>query len=59
MPILIQSSDPQDIIRLFVGDPQQDNHARDYRWHVAMMNLNPNYQGEIARQQAYKRSIGK
>ncbi len=59
MSILIQSTDPQDIIRLFIGDPQHDSHARDFRWHMAMMNINQNYQAEIARRQAYKRSIGK
>jgi hypothetical protein len=59
MPILIQSTDPQDIIRLFIGDPQHNEHCKDWRWHVAMININPNYQEEIARRQAYKRSIGK
>ena len=58
MPILIQSTDPQDIIGLLVA-PRYDEHCRDWRWHRFMLQGNPNYQAEIARRQAYKRSIGK
>lgn len=58
MSILIQSKDPQDIIGLFVGPRQYDRHCGDYRWHLQMVNVNPNYLQDIAERQAWKRAQG-
>jgi hypothetical protein len=33
-------------------------HVHDRRWHLKMMNLNPNYQAELAERQAAKRAAG-
>lgn len=59
MPLLLTSPDPQDIITLFVGERQHAAHVQSHKWHLYMLQFAPNYLDEIARRQAYKRSIGK
>lgn len=44
----------------FLGlSPQHNEHAKANRWHRFMVAVQPDYLDEIARRQAYKRSIGK
>lgn len=44
----------------FLGlSPQHNEHCKAYRWHRFMMPIQPDYLEEIAKRQAYKRSIGK
>jgi hypothetical protein len=39
--------------------PQQhDRHAQDWRWHMKMVNVNPNYLADIAARQAAKLAAG-
>jgi hypothetical protein len=59
MGVLITSSDPQDIIALFVGERQHDAHVSARKWHLYMVQFDANYLVAIARRQTYKRSIGK
>lgn len=35
-----------------------DRHVQAWRWHVYMVNLNPNYLADIAARQAAKRAAG-
>lgn len=35
-----------------------DKHVQDWRWHLKMVNLNPNYLADIAARQAAKRAAG-
>lgn len=59
MSLLLTSPDPQDIIALFVGERQIAAHVQSYKWYLYMLQFDANYLDEIARRQAYKRSIGK
>lgn len=59
MSLHLTSPDPQDIIALFVGERQHDAHVLARKWHLYMLQFAPDYLAEIARRQAYKRSIGK
>lgn len=50
---------PTDIIiaGLF-GPRQQDSHCQALRWHLRMVQINPDYLAEIAKRQAAKRAAG-
>ncbi len=55
---IITSPDPQVIRELLCGPQQHAAHVQAHRWHVYMLNINPNYLADIAARQAAKRAAG-
>lgn len=49
---------PTDVILSALAPPKYDRHIQGYKWHLFMMNSNPNYLADIAARQADKRAAG-
>ncbi len=49
---------PTEIILSVLAPPKYDKHVQDWRWHLQMVNLDPNYLDAIAKRQADKRAAG-
>jgi hypothetical protein len=56
--MLIVTADTQEFIEEFFGPRQHTAHLQPWRWHLTMLDINPDYLSEISARQAEKRADG-
>lgn len=56
--LVYSTNDTQEFMEALFGPSQHDRHMKDWRWHLVMAEMNPNYLEDIAARQAAKRAAG-